>query len=442
MFCRKCGRSIPFDSVFCVYCGTATALPGQGQEHEDERAKENALPKDEKNMAFELLTELPAEKTATETTLPSKQQMPHRDAKKSRLSLVLGIGGSIIALFILISVGITAMALLSRPASFFTETAVTTGEERDEIGNTPANSMCYGIATMWDNTIFYMCEGMDLDYDMVKSIDVNENNEGFYFDFGGNISGLNIIGSQIFFIGDTYDENYEPVASGIYVYNLYDGNLKEIYSSESGIYYLIAAGNRLYFDVSDEDDTDRIYSADFDGTDVRSILEKPDYIYSLAVYDADLYYIYQNTLYRCDLDGQNTEDIYASANALDAYCLDGETLYVADFSAAKELILKKINLTDGREEDLAALGEDKMVTHLNVANNTVFYVEETVDEKGETVNGKICALYGNGSDRRTLVSSNESYYGLAICSHWLFSYDLEKAKTIKIDINNGAKNTV
>lgn len=439
MFCSKCGRSIPFDSLFCVYCGAATAL--SKQEQEGKRTKENDFPEDEKKTILGMRKDFPAEKTASKATPPPKSQIPHDSAKKSKIGLILGIGGAITALFLLISVTITAMALFSKPdTSFFAETEVSTEEESNESGNTPANSMCYGIATMRDNTIFYMCEGMDSDYDMVKSIDVNENNEGFYFDFDGNISGLNIIGSQIFFIGDTYDENYEPVASDIYVYDLYNGNLTEIYNSENEIYYLTAAGNRLYFSVSDEDGTDQLCSANFDGTDVRSIHEEPDYIYSLAVFDAHLYYIYQNTLYRCDLDGQNSEDIYASANTLDAYCLDGERLYVADFSAAEELVLKKINLTDGSEADLAVLGEDKTVTHLNFADNTLFYVEETIDEDGQTVNGKICALYGDGSDRRTLVSSNESYYGLAICSHWLFSYDLEKAKTLKIDINDSAKN--
>ncbi len=80
--------------------------------------------------------------------------------------------------------------------------------------------------------------------------------------------------------------------------------------------------------------------------------------------------------------------------------------------------------------------------YLNVVGNMIYYIEVTTDENDETVNSKICSLYTDGNGKQTLLSSKEAYYGLAICGPWLFSYDNNKMKTIKINISATASNSI
>ncbi len=459
MFCRKCGKKIATDSVFCCYCGVATDSPDQERQRSvPTDYKEGAATEKNRSPEATMPVSMPpdhkdgiaaAENDFSYMTLPPEEKRPPQvKPKKPRLGLAFGLAGGITLLFLALSLVITGMALSKTSTPFYDHLTDFPTENSNEIGNTPANSLCYGIAAMQDDTIYYLHESMDTKEDKIKAIDLNGNNEQIYFTFDGEISNINVIGNQLFFVGDSYDADYNHVDSGVYVYDLYSDTIEEIYITEDTIYNLYVLSNQIYFDVSTEDGGDQILKADLDGFQVQTVLKKQGYIYSFAVFDDFIYYIDRETLCRCDFNGQHETKIYASPNTIDAYCVAGDTVYIADHPESDSLIIKKLHLNgvnendENNEEELIVLNEQADVWYLNVVEDTIYFIEVTTDENEETVNSKICSLHTDGANKQTLLSSKEAYYGLAICGPWLFSYDNDKMKTVKININNTAKNSI
>lgn len=451
MYCRKCGREIAADSVFCAYCGEAT--------NSNEQERQIRIPVDHVASAAESKkqeTAIPVNVTANHIKAPSaagkqpsqmtvQSKANHaskRKPEKPRFGLIFGVSGGIIAFFLVISLFITIAAVAKGTTAFFDYSTDFTVENSNQMGNTPANSLCFGIAAMQDDTIYYLYEGMDTSQDKLKAIDLNGNDGQVYLTFDGEISDLNVIGSQLFFVGDTYDADYNHLDSGVYVYDLSFGTLEDIFVTDDTIYNLYVLSDQIYFNVSAENGSDQIVKTDFDGFDIQTIVEKPDYINGFAVFGDSLYYVYQETLFRSNLSGQNETKIYSSSNTLDAYCVVNDTIYLADHAEANQTVLKKVDANGGNETELAVLSEDANVWYLNVVDHQIYYIQETTDENNETVNSKICSIQTDGSGKQLLVSSKEVYYGLAICGGWLFSYDNEKMKTIKIDINDTGNNSI
>ncbi|HMM05293.1 MAG TPA: DUF5050 domain-containing protein [Clostridiales bacterium] len=465
MFCKSCGTKIPDDSRFCFHCGESTVIPLENTAEEEKKttvaapkySDVTAVPKFPEFSDYSEFSDI-AEKDLEESaaaenespymTLPAEKKKPPQDkAKKSRLGLVFGLAGGITLLFLLLSLVLTITALSKTNTPFFDLQVDVHTESSNEIGNTAGNSLCYGIAAMQGDTIYYLHEASNIDEDKLKSIDLNGNNEQVYFTFDGDISDINVIGDQLFFVGDSYDADYNHVDSGVYVYDLYSDTLEEIYVTEDTIYNLYVHSDQIYFNVSTENGGDQILKADLDGFYVQTVLTKEDYIYAFAVFDDSIYYVYQETLYRCDFNGQHETEIYASPNTIDAYCVADDVIYIADHPEADRPVIKKLLLNGGEnseenEEDVIFLSEHADVWYLNVVEDTIYYIEVTTNENDETINSKICSLYTDGNGKQTLLSSKEAYYGLAICGPWLFSYDNNKMKTIKINISATASNSI
>lgn len=457
MFCKSCGTKIPDDSRFCFHCGESAVIPVENTAEKEKETTVTALDLSD-------LSDLPDLSDSTEKNLeegaaaenesphmaaPAEKRKPSQDkSKKPRLGLVFGLAGGISLLCLALSLVITVTAFSKTDTPFYDLQMDFPTESSNEIGNTPANSLCYGIAAMQGDTIYYLHEAMNTDEDKLKAIDLNGNNEQVYFTFDGDISNINVIGDQLFFIGDSYDADYNHVDSGVYVYDLYSDTLEEIYMTEDTIYNLYVLSDQIYFNVSAESGEDQIFKADLDGFYVQTVLKKQDYIYNFAVFDDFIYYIYQDTLYRCDFNGEHETEIYASSNTIDAYCVVGDVLYIADHQESDRLVIKKLDLDGGEEnddeheEELIFLSEYADVWYLNVVEDTVYYIEVTTDENEETVNSKICSFDTDGEGKQTLLSSKEAYYGLSICGSWLFSYDNNKMKTIKINISATASNSI
>ncbi len=454
MFCKRCGIKIPDDSMFCFHCGESVGIP---VENADEEKKETIVTADGlsdtpdtpdipdiSDIAEKNLEESEVEENKSpRMIIPAKEERSLRDKpKKSRLGLALGLGGSIIFCFLALSLFITATALSKANTPFYDQHTDFPTESSNDIGNTPANSLCFGLAAMQDDTIYYLHEAIDINQDKLKAVDLNGNNEQVFFTFDGDISNINVIGDQLFFVGDTYDADYNLIDSGIYVYDLYNDTLEEIYVAEDSIYHLYVLSDQIYFDVSTENGGDQILKADPDGLHVQTVLAKQDYIYSFAVFDNFIYYIYQETLYRCDFNGQHETEIYTSPNIIDTYCVTDNAIYIADHPETDRLVIKKLDLDGSGEEELIFLSKYAEVWYLNVTEDNIYYIEVTTDDDGETVNSKLCSLHTDGTGKQTILSSKESYFGLALCGPWLFSYDNNKMKTVKINVNDTAKNSI
>lgn len=462
MFCKSCGAKIPDDSKFCFRCGDAAVTDaekaGEAEKISPEKAATPADFSDYSDYSdFSDLSvpgalaaapekdskEAEAERESSYGTAPAAPEASHRaKAKKPRLGLVLGLAGGITLFFLALSLILTVTALAKREQPFYDLQMEFPAENSNEIGNTPANSLCFGIAALQDDTIYHLHEAMDVDMDMLKAVDLNGNNERVFFTFDGDISNINVIGDDLFFVGDSYDADYTLVSCGIYRYDLHSDVLEEIYTAKDTIFNLYVLADQLYFNVSTESGGEKIVKANLNGTQTRTILKKEDYIYSFAVFGDFIYYVYQDSLCRCDLNGQQETELYTASDTLDSYCVAADVIYVADRPTVGRPVIKQLTLDGEAEKELLFLSEYTEVWYLNVVADTIYYIEVNADENGETLNSKICSVYADGEGKQTLVSSKEIYYGLSLCGPWLFSYDNDKMKTVKINISNTPNNKI
>lgn len=407
MFCRKCGSKIAEDSLYCWNCGAKTTLP----------------------------------ETAP-ALVPAKKKQPPKDRATRNAVIILSIMGgvAVLSLLALIAAYFFWMIQLSTATASDVNNSVVVESGDGERGNTSANLLCNGIATKSGDEIYFVKSSLYAYEDFLTVMDLNDSYEQVLLTFYGYISGINVKDHQVFFIGDSYTENDDLADSGIYVYDSDTGATTELYGGSDDINYLYLEGDALYFSVSGEDG-DQLLSAGLDGSNVKSVLEKKDTIYSFCVEGGSIYYDYVNTLCRASLSGDKGETIYGSSATLNTYCLAGDIILIADSPARGGTAIKSVS-PDGGEEKLAGFSEDERVLYLNANEDKVYFAVAVYNDDDEAISCNIYAMNRDGSDQKLLAATHSEIYGLCLCGKWLFYYDNDKMKTVKINLNKTTANMV
>ena len=405
MFCRKCGSMISEDSLYCWNCGAKTTLP----------------------------------ETAP-APVPAGKKQPTKDRATRNAVIILSVIGGV-AVLSLLAVAAACffwmMQLTAETGSYVNNSVVA---ESSHIGNTSANLLCNGIAARSGDEIYFVKSSPYEYEDFLTVMDLNDSYEQILLTFNGDISGINVKDHQVFFIGNSYAENDELADSGIYVYDSDTGVTTELYGSPYFINYLYLAGDALYFSVSGEDG-DQLLSAGLDGNNVKSVMEKNHTIYSFSVEGGSIYYDYFNTLCRAGLSGDEGEAIYESNDTLNTYCLAGDGFLIADSPARGGTVIKSVS-PDGGEKKIAGFSEDEQVLYLNTDEDKVYFAVAVYNDDDEAISCNIYAMNTDGSGQKLLAAADSEIYGLCLCGKWLFYYDNDKMKTVKINLNKAAANMV
>lgn len=416
MFCKKCGAPLPESGNFCPRCGA------RFEENPPFTAADTA-PSDPQN---EVET-APAWNSAKSETHPNNS--PSKLKKHDKLLPVMVFSG-----ITLLMIAVITIFFITKNHDFFGFAKETvTIEHPNTEGNTSGNIEGGGIATIQDQTIYYLQE--DYPHYSIQSMDSDGKNEKELYTFNEDymIKYLNIIGSRMFFVGNKYDKNINLLQSAIYTMDLNDLSPKPIYVSAKRIYNLKAMGEKLYFWESDEDKANKIGCMNFDGSEVQTLLEQDNYFYSFMEVNASLYYINGDTVQRCDLDGGNHTEIKFSEEIYRC-CVTDPKIYAVVYDDEFNETLVSTDLDGNNETEILTLDKRSGINHLTVVGDQIYYVLNYLDDDYEVVSTDICTVKTDGSDPEPIVSINGKIYYLNICGDWLFYYNPETLHTEMLNI--------
>jgi hypothetical protein len=486
MFCKNCGTQIPDDSTFCTNCGKPVGTPVQNDNAEKnnfldpdfqssgetgKNSNKEAAPTDN-DPGPTIDSDVPAEETTktafdngtidTESAADNGSPAPTTEAqrastaqvppKKGKTALILGIAGGAMALILIVSGIIAFMATKNHNDTPFsnideyvhevpaapeeaTPEEVTPQKQINTIGNTFGNIGCGGIATIQGDMIYFMQLDANNGNDMIMSMDMANTDEQALYSFADDIYAMNAIGNCLYFNGDTSDESGNLISSNIYCYHIDTNTLETIFPSSNCLYNFIVIGNKMYFGMYNTDtDSCDIYSANIDGSDPTWILNTIRYNNSFFIENNSIYYVNAESLYRCDLDGQNSTLIYTSSNSLSAFCPGNSKIYIAEYVSAGYSVITAINMDGSNAMTVTQSVAGNRIEELNVDKDTIYYVDSAYnDDSSEVITTSLCSIQSNGSNQKTLTSANGEIYGTSVCGDWLFYYNKNEGKTIKLN---------
>lgn len=270
-------------------------------------------------------------------------------------------------------------------------------------------------------------------------MDLSGEKEKKLYTFDGKISELNVIGDQLYFVGSSLNDDDLVAESDIYLLDLGDFSTKSIYTSTNAISDFYVLEDKIYFSETNDGKTSELFSANLDGSSCTSLTKTEGLLYDFTCMDSHLYYIYENNLYQCDLDGSNATIRYTSSNELQTYCGENSKLYLADCGNTGGPVVKSLNFDGSGILKLQEYHTDESIEYLNVTDNTVYYIVNIVNEKDEVTSCKICAMNIDGSDIRTIETPDCQIDGCSICGHWLFYYNTDKENVTKIDLDEATE---
>ncbi len=491
MFCKNCGIKIPDESVFCFNCGEPVGTPVQNSDEEKAETTEVASEisdKDEKDLAETAASE----KNVPETPLPSDSPMnestdapqsdspmsqftdaPQSDSpmsqftdtaaerpapgvasqttdavgakpKRGKINLIPCIAGGVMVLMIIVA-SILAFAASRNHGDTYVDSDDYAYEDYEEqevpetipkettntAGNSAGNIACGGIATIQGDTIYYMQVHSGNDDDIILSMDKNGGNEKELYTFAGDIYYLNVIGDTLYFNGDSFDESDTLVSSNIYCYRITDGTVETVYNSPAYLYGLFVKDDKMYFAVEKEDSsTCDIYASNLDGSNATYIASTS---YYFTVNNDQIYYCNDITLYRCDMNGNNSTEIYTSSDSLMGFCLENSNIYVAEYVSDGYPAITAMNADGSNVTNVVKSTATNGITEINIDNGKLYYVDTTYnDDFSEAISASFCFVQSDGSGAMTLGTTDGSIYNTSLCGGWLFYYDSNKGETVKL----------
>lgn len=411
MFCKKCGTLIPDDSIFCPCCGSYIQI------EETTPLKEQGL-------------------NDNSTVFPGNGNDIRTKPKKKKIVSLPVIGAAILC--ILLVTAIVALIYHNHHTFDFKNQGMTT-DNVNTAGNTPDNLLGNGIATIQDKAIYYIKTSGFSNKCSIIAMDLSGEKEKKLYTFDGKISELNVVGDQLYFVGSSLDDDDLVAESNIYLLDLADFSAKSIYTSSNDIPGLYVSEDKIYFSETDNDKTAELFSANLDGSSCASLTKTESPLYDFSVINAHLYYICENNLYQCDLDGSNAAIRYTFSNASPSYCGENSKLYIVDGGDAEGPVVKSMNLDGSGILELQGYSTDQAIEYLNVTDNTVYYIVNTVDENDNVISREICTMNIDGSDMKTIATVECQIDECSICGHWLFYYDTNEEEIMKLDLNGEAE---
>lgn len=426
MFCPKCGTKIPDDSDFCFKCGapvdmpiikTDADIPANNGIQAENRFGENVM----------------GTKYDNTTTNPN----PIKKINGSNKKIIAIISGAIV--LIAVAVLLTIIFINKNhtaPGNNTSDQNDTMIEEPSNTeGNTPGNIVCRGLATIQNDTIYYFQTETE-DTFVIKSMDINGGDEKELYSLNDLGFDLNVIGENLYFVSYLYDENDDISGSHICCYNLDTSTTKELYTSTNTIFNLYVTEDNIYFIDSSDDEKDKIISANSDGSNAVTIKEKST-LYNFIINDSSIYYGYNETIARCDLNGDNDQKIYTSSSTTyySAYAIANSKLYVAAYTTDDYSVLKSMDLDGSNQTQVIKFEKKEWIQNLNIVDNQIYYISGTLNnDYDEFTSGEICRMDLDGSNEKTIASKDKELLGLNITGHWLFYYNEDKGTLIKVNL--------
>lgn len=303
------------------------------------------------------------------------------------------------------------------------------------MGNSAGNITNCGYSVAKGDTIYYVAPSENMEHTNIYKVKKGSSDFEKIFEGGYDVRALNVIGNHLYFINIISDENQEDaIDNKIYKMNL-DGSKTTVINDNEfacDYYAMYAVNNQIYYVGTDYN----VYKMDLNGGNRKLVAETGTGF--LAVNEKYILYDKPNEdstnyiTYIKELGG--TEEREVNGTRIFTPILQGDMIYYIN----QNEVLAKMPITGGDEEIML----DHTIYNLNLANDTIYYIDLKNSENAEEYAFSIYKLGLDGGEPE--IVKDFAYYSsfLNIVDGYAYYMDMDEEKAFVNLVNLNDDNEI
>lgn len=295
------------------------------------------------------------------------------------------------------------------------------------------NIYCAGLSCAADDLTYYVKEEEGSGCGTIRVL-AADGSDTLLYTSKGNIEYLTATTDRLWFVVTLYNGHGHFDGDIFCSMDRATAEVTEHFTCEDRIIALSVTTEGIYLCTAAERSGSKVLLTDGAGREPQILWERADIISDCVFSGDSLYFISNNRLWQCHLDGGDLRELASSLYMLGAPMVVGETVYYVDYDSYLAPTLYAC-VPDGTTTPLVTYESAIRISALNYDGEKFYLVKSTVDVDGNTLHATVVDLDPSDGSETELFAADTEVYGLSISNRTIFFYDLAAGQALRHPLN-------